>query len=296
MRITNVRIKKKRYEVDGRCMACQFEAFERLLNINNVPYTERQEFFGFYNLTMGQSAALTMPEIHQKLNKEFCRLTNSDDLYKDEKTQSNQLAKVLYDEWKPKILSANDSFDSALRLSIAGNIMDYGPSANFDVHQTIDKVMASEFTIDHSLELKKRISSAQNILYLGDNTGEIVLDKLFIETIHHKNLTFAVRGAAVMNDATMEDAHEVGMNEVAQLISNGSDAPSTVLSQSSPAFLDAYENADLIISKGQGNLEGLINENDPRIFFLLMVKCNVIAELLEVPKGSFVVYNTSIEI
>ena len=294
MRTTSVRIKTK-YEVDGRCMACQFEAFERLLNKNNVPYAQRQEFFGFYNLTMGRSATLTMPEIYQKLNKEFRRLTNIDDLYFEEKKHSNKVAKVLYDEWRPKISSTKDAFTSALKLSIAGNIMDYGASCDFDVHETINKVMTSEFTIDHSLELKKQIKTAKNILYLGDNTGEIVFDKLFIETIQHDNLTFAVRGAAVLNDATMEDALEVGMNNIAQLISNGSNVPSTVLNQSSPEFLEAYNNADLIISKGQGNLEGLIEEDDSRIFFLLMVKCDVIGELLTVPKGSFVVYNSALE-
>jgi hypothetical protein len=274
-------------------MACQFEGFERLLNKNNVPYALRQEFFGFYNLTMGRSAALTMPEVYQKLNKEFRRLTGIEDLYFDEKKHSNKVAKMLYDEWKPKIQSSENAFNTALRLSIAGNIMDYGANSDFDVHQTIDKVMNSKFTIDHSLELEKQISTAENILYLGDNAGEIVFDRLFIETIQHKNLTFAVRGGAVLNDATMDDALEIGLNDYAKLISNGSDAPSTVLTQTSPEFLEYYKNADLIISKGQGNLEGLIEQNDARLFFLLMVKCDVMGELLNVPKGSFVVYNTT---
>lgn len=294
MRITSVRTKQES-KVDERCVICQLESFERLLSKNNILDADRQEFLAFYHRIMKESAGLTTPEIHQKLNKEFCRITNTDDLYIDEKKQSNKLAKVLYDEWKPKILGTESAFESALRLSIAANIMDYGASGSFDVHQTIEKVMSSEFAIDHTLELKMQIEYAKSILYLGDNAGEIVFDKLLIETIHPKNLTFAVRGSAVLNDATMEDAFEVGMDEVAQLISNGYDAPSTVLSQSSPEFLEVYKNADLIISKGQGNLEGLIDENDSRIFFLLMVKCNVVAELLEVPKGSFVVYNPAIE-
>ena len=111
--------------------------------------------------------------------------------------------------------------------------------------------MNSEFAIDHSKQLKKALESANSVLYLGENAGEIVFDKLFIQTINHPNLTYAVRGAPVINDA------------------------------------------DLIISKGQGNLEGLIPLNDDRVFFLLMVKCDVMAEFMKVKKDSFVVYNAS---
>jgi len=107
----------------------------------------------------------------------------------------------------------------------------------------------------------------------------------------HNNVVFAVRGYPVLNDATLADAQEIEMDKIADIISNGFDAPSTILSQCSSEFLDVYNSADLIISKGQGNLEGLIGERDPRLFFLLMVKCNVIGERLNVKKGSIVVFN-----
>lgn len=283
---------ERRYKIDKRCIGCQLSSFERLLSKNKVPEALRQEFLVFYARTIKESDGLTTPEIHRKLNKEYCRLTNADDLYVEEKRESNAMAQKLYDVWKPKVLAADNSFDQALRLSIAGNIMDYGASNDFDLNKTIDMVMTSNFAIDHSAELRNRIAKAKNLLYLGDNAGEIVFDKLFIEIMQHPNITFAVRGSAVLNDATMSDALEVGINEHARLITNGYDAPSTVLSQSSPEFLEVYKQADLIISKGQGNLEGLIHENDPRIFFLLMIKCDVVAELLGASKGGFVVYNT----
>ena len=128
-------------------------------------------------------------------------------------------------------------------------------------------------------------------MYLGDNAGEIVFDKLLIETIGNKNVTYVVRSAPILNDVTINDAKEVGIDNVAEVISSGYDAPSTVLSKSGTTFLNKYLSADLIISKGQGNLEGLLYENDPRIFFILMAKCDVIAETLKVNKGSFLVYN-----
>lgn len=135
------------------------------------------------------------------------------------------------------------------------------------------------------------IASANLILYLGDNAGEIVFDKLFIETINHPNLVYVVRGAPVINDATMEDAEYIGMSSITKVISNEYKAPSTIPYKSGKIFQGYFEEADLIISKGQGNLEGLLPLNDGRIFYLLMVKCFVIAEFLKVKKDSYVVYN-----
>ena len=110
----------------------------------------------------------------------------------------------------------------------------------------------------------------------------------------HPNVTFAVRGAPALNDVTLEDAYQVEMDKVARVISNGNDVASTIVKECSSEFQEIFQEADLIISKGQGNLEGLIYQNDPRIFFLLVAKCDVIAQLLGVEKGSFVVYNTQL--
>lgn len=282
---------KQRFEVDGRCMDCQFKTFEKLLIAHKVKYKERQEFFGFYNLTMGRKYNLTMPEIHSELSDEFSRITGISDIYSEEKQKSNAVALELYDQLKPDVLSSSNPFNMALRLSIAGNIMDYGALTDFDIHKTIDKVLNSDFAIDHSIQLKQAIAQAKKIVFLGDNAGEIVFDKMLIELMLHPNVTYVVRGAAVLNDATREDAKSVGMDIVADVMDNGSKVPSTVLSTCSPEFLKIYNEADLIISKGQGNFEGLMYENDPRIFFLLMVKCDVVAELVGVEKGNFVVFN-----
>jgi hypothetical protein len=138
-------------------------------------------------------------------------------------------------------------------------------------------------------ELKNEISKAKSVLYLGDNCGEIVFDKLFIETMKHQNITFVVRGAPVINDVTLEDANQVGMDNICRVISNGFDAPSTLIELCSDEFAAEYNNADLIISKGQGNFEGLMESTHPNIFFLLIAKCDPIAKLLGVNKNDMVV-------
>ena len=189
------------------------------------------------------------------------------------------------------IKQSDDPFNTSLRIAIAGNIIDFGANDNFNILVTIDKALNSEFAIDHSKQLKEAIENADSVLYLGDNAGEIVFDRLFIETINHPNLTYVVRGGPVINDATMEDAEYTGMTQAARVISNEYDAPSTIINKSGKDFQKCFTNADLIISKGQGNLEGLIPLNDSRIFFLLMVKCDVISEYMKVKKDSFIVYN-----
>jgi len=292
--MTRIAATKQKFEVDGRCMACQFKTFEKLLDTYKVSYHDRQNFFGFYNLTMGRNYNLSMPEIHRELSDEFCRITGLTDIYAEEKLVSNNVALDLYNKIKPDLLISSDPFDMALRLSIAGNIMDYGVSSNFNINETIDKVLNSDFGVNHSLELKQAIQKAKKIIYLGDNAGEIVFDKLLIELMIHPNVTYVVRGEAVLNDATREDAKYVGMELVADVIDNGSKVPSTILSTCSTEFLSIYNEADLIISKGQGNFEGLMYENDPRIFFLLMVKCDVVAESIGVEKGNFVVFNNTL--
>jgi uncharacterized protein with ATP-grasp and redox domains len=282
---------KNCFEVDRRCINCQFKSFEQLMDKFNVSNNDRQDFHNFYNLTMAKNASLSMPEIYRILNTEFCRIIDIMDPYVNEKKESNQIALQIYDQLRNEVLHSTNPFGMALKLAIAGNIMDYGASQNFDIYSTIQQVFEADFAIDHSIELEKRIKSAKRILYLGDNAGEIVFDKLFIELIMHPQMTFSVRGGAVLNDVTLQDAQEVGMTKVADVIDNGYDAPSTILSKCSPEFLALYNEADLIISKGHGNFEGLIGEDDPRIFFLLMTKCDVVAELIGVEKGSFVVFN-----
>jgi uncharacterized protein with ATP-grasp and redox domains len=277
--------------MDSRCKTCFSNNYDWLLEKNPLSGCEALSFCGFFNRLINNGENKTTPEIQREILHKLRTLNGVADPYFEEKQQSNRIAFKLYGEWKPKVLASADPFNLALRLAIAGNIMDYGANQVFDVQKTIKKTLHTDFAINHSVMLQQRINEAKSILYLGDNAGEIVFDKLFIETLRHPNVIFAVKDAPVLNDVTVEDAKAVGMYEVAAVISNGYDASSTLLEKCSPEFLDVYHSADLIISKGQGNLEGLIDEKDPRIFFLFMVKCDVIAERIGVKKGSLVIFN-----
>ncbi len=277
--------------VDERCVPCFLKTYKRLFQKLDVSETQQKVFLEYFYTTIENDGSGFAPIIQRNLNKTFCRILNIDDPFKEEKEESNRVALELYDNWKPKVIESENPFNLALRLAIAGNIMDYGASDSFDIHKTIDRVIASDFAVDNSEMLRQQLLKASKVLYLGDNAGEIVFDRLFIETIMHGNISFAVKGAPVLNDVTMDDSVQVGMHYAADVISNGYDAPSTILERCSREFQEDFRSADLIISKGQGNLEGLLSESDPRIFFLLMVKCDLIAETLGVKKGDFVISN-----
>lgn len=233
---------------------------------------------------------ISAPEASRYANKIIQYHSGIKDLYFEEKQTYNQLLLGLDDDLMTNIRSADNPKNAALRYALAGNIIDFGPPQSFDIHSALESALKKEPAIDHSGILFSELQKAKTVLYLGDNAGEIVTDKLFISTIQHQNLYFAVRGAPVMNDVTMEDAYFVGMDKIARIVSNGYDAPSTLLTNCSPEFLDVYEQADMIISKGQGNLEGLIDEENKKIFFLLTVKCDIMGEKVGANVGDVVIW------
>jgi len=278
--------------MNHQCLFCFARQFEKLLDENISGNEDKirmaQEFF---DMLANADTDKPTPYIARDFHAMIREYLNDEDPYKKQKEAGNKLALSLYPELKEKVEQSADPFNRALRYALAGNIMDYGPAGQFDVHSTLEKVEKGVFAIDHSRELQEQIKRADNILYIGDNAGEIVMDRLFLETIAHPRVNFAVRGLPVINDATEEDARQAGIDQVARIISNGYDAPSTVLEESSEEFMQAYLQADLIIAKGQGNFEGLMHQNDHRLWFLLMVKCQVIGDMLGVNKGNFVVSN-----
>jgi uncharacterized protein with ATP-grasp and redox domains len=154
--------------------------------------------------------------------------------------------------------------------------------------ETIDRAVHAKLAIDDSHALRTDLEEAKTVLYIGDNCGEIVLDKLFLKIMRHPNVYFAVRGGPIINDATVADAALVKMEEVAKVITTGDDAPGVVWETASDEFKYYWDRADVVIAKGQGNWEGLM-EISQNIYFLLVTKCDVIARHIGVKVGDFVV-------
>jgi uncharacterized protein with ATP-grasp and redox domains len=178
-------------------------------------------------------------------------------------------------------------FETAVRLAIAGNIIDFG-ILSVDEKRVEDTIAASlTDQIDSAAVdiLEDEVRKARRILYLCDNAGEIVFDRLLIERLPREKVTAVVKGGPIINDALMDDAREVGLCDLVEVIDNGTAAPGTLVGLCSHDFQRRFEEADLVISKGQGNFETL--DGTPKnIFYLFTVKCSVVCEYLGKPFGT----------
>lgn len=275
------------------CINCHQKTVKKLIDKFKPGIKEESHLIENANLLIqkGHNNPVLATEIHRLARK----VLNNNNLYEQEKESANKILIETYEHWKQLIHKSSNKFSTAAKLAVAGNVIDYGAhSVPKNIKEQIEELLNNGLTIDQTKELFKAIEQAQSVLYLADNAGEIVFDKLFIETMNHNNITFVVRGKPVINDVTVIDAEFVGIHHLAKVITNGYDAPSTLLEHCSNEFLEAYNNADLIISKGQGNFEGLMNTENTKIFFMLMAKCNPMAEMLGVKKGNMVVKNLAI--
>ena len=235
---------------------------------------------------------ITPPEIARLVYQKVSEVTGNYDPYKEIKSQSTKRALKLLPSLKEKIEKSNDKLLTAIRIAIAGNVIDFGVDRSFDIEQEIDEVIKKDFAILDYDKFKNYLDINNEILYVGDNAGESVFDRILIEEMK-KTVRYVVRGVPVINDATYEDAELAGIDKVATILSSGTDAPGTILKTCNPEFKNIFNNSKLIISKGQGNYEALSNEKRP-IFFLLIVKCHVLANDIGVNKGDIILKGINI--
>jgi uncharacterized protein with ATP-grasp and redox domains len=234
----------------------------------------------------------TPPELAHQVHSIVKRITNENDPYKEVKRESNDLVLKMYPELKEKVKKSRDALRTAVRLAIAGNIIDFGVPQEFNLEETIRDVLKKRFAIDDYKKLKEKLKDAETLLFFVDNAGEIGLDKLlvetFLETKKLKKIDFVVKGGPIINDATLEDAVYMGLdglpNSEFLTISNGE--AGTGPARSSQTVKKWIKEHDLVISKGQGNYEGLSEHNG--LFFMLMVKCPIIASDLGVNVGDII--------
>lgn len=237
----------------------------------------------------GMDMRQSPPAMAQRIHRLIRELTGQDDPYRAVKDRFNRLALSIYPELRERVDSSADPLDTAIRLVIAGNVIDMGVNNHLtdeQVHEAIDHALGAPLDADTGA-FGEAISDAGSILYLADNAGEIVFDRLLIGRMPPEKVTVAVKGSPIINDATMEDAETAGLTGLVEVIDNGSDAPGTIIEDCSEDFRRRFDEADLVIAKGQGNYETLSNA-DRDVFFILKAKCPVIARDLGCRVGSLV--------
>ncbi|MBS3781291.1 MAG: DUF89 family protein [Candidatus Thermoplasmatota archaeon] len=227
------------------------------------------------------------PKIGKYVHRAVKEITDTQDPYKKIKEEQNEEALEIYPKLEEKVESAKDRFLTAVKIAIAGNIIDLGPGHEIDLEEEVEEVLSKELSIDHYDEFRENLERSETIFYLGDNVGEIVFDKILLRELGDKEIFYFVKGAPKINDAMAIDAKKAGIDEYAKVDVVGDGRPGTGPERDSPEFIERMQEADLVISKGQGNYEAL-SETPANIFFLLKAKCPVIADDLGVDVGDII--------
>lgn len=233
------------------------------------------------------------PYMGRQIHKIIREVTGSADPYAEIKRKSTRAALSLYERVVNRVERHPDPFNAAVRFAIAGNVMDYALTSAWDldtINSCFEDALSTPLDDNAVRELRESALSASNILLIGDNAGETVFDRVLIEQLPVNSVTYAVKGAPVINDATREDAEAAGINRIARVVDTGSDAPGTILELCNPDFCETFDTADLVIAKGQANIETL-HRCDRQVSFLTQVKCPVIARGIEADVGDWLVEN-----
>ena len=287
-------------KIHDQCIPCLISQVVKIADLTHAQDREtlyKQVFSYMSQLDFNKTNPEIAGETYDMLKKHI----GNPDPYQEIRQYYNTLLLPMLPDFNHKIQTAPDPFRAALQFATVANIIDFSPAHSDDLVTTetvmtsFDQATALPFYIDHTQKLINDLKSAQKLLYLGDNCGEICLDKLLLEKIKALNpnlqIHFAVRGVPVVNDSTEADAYSVGIDEYARIISNGDISQGTVLPRTTPAFQAVYHNADLVIAKGQANYETLSERTDQNIYFLLLTKCKVIADDIGAPQKALICLN-----
>ncbi len=217
------------------------------------------------------------------------KMTGEQDIFFELKRKYNKLALDLYPRLKNFVEKSNTPLENAIRVAIAGNIIDLGVYTEVGIDEILHQVEGDhEWGIFDFHDFKSDLERSQKIVYIGDNAGEVVFDKIFLEVIKkNREIVFIVKEGPISNDAVLEDAKETGVDSLVEVLTTGQAEIGFVPENAPPRVRDYWEEADLIISKGQGNFETLSSRNN-NIYFLLKAKCLPVARELNVKQGALV--------
>ncbi|KZX16915.1 hypothetical protein MBCUT_04660 [Methanobrevibacter cuticularis] len=286
----------KVYYECGACFLRQArEAMDLATDDVDIKITLMQSIFEYLadNYNTEASSNKVGTDIHRMIKSK----TNCEDPYIKEKRLGNQIAMDLLPKFQ-KILSKDASLENYTKIAIIGNILDFGAlGLDIDLEALIRNSLKKKLVINETKKLEKSLNNVDSLLYLVDNTGEIVFDKLLIEKLKKEygvDITVAVKSKPIINDACLEDALSIGLDEIANVVTIGADSVGIIYEYSSPAFQKIFNSHDLVISKGLGNYEGL-TELSPElqnkdVYCLLSAKCSAIAKDIGLDEGDMATF------
>ncbi len=254
--------------------------------------TKFKYYQGVLSMIAEASSDVSAPEIVAEVSKLQRRLLGKEDDYTEIKKYFNALILSKEDGISKNISSSEEPLRLAAKYAMMGNYIDFGAMENVDenkLNELLNNACEIDFDRNEFDNFKRDLSSAERIVYLTDNCGEIALDKLFIAQIKKEypnvEIEVIVRGYHVLNDSTLEDALQVGLDKVVKISENGSDIAGTCLDKISKEAREKIDSADVIIAKGQGNFETM-RHCGKNVYYLFMCKCKMFADRFNVPRFS----------
>jgi uncharacterized protein with ATP-grasp and redox domains len=271
------------------CLPCLLrQAVEAVKMATDDSLKQREVVDAVLEEMRGASPSDRPPDIAVRVHRTVRQVSGCDDPYQELKQENNRTAMSLYPRAKQLITASDDPLRTAVALAIVGNMIDAGVGLSYDLDGALEDAPTREFAIDHFDRFRAQMARASTVLYLADNAGEIVFDRLLLEQMDSKNVSVAAKAEPMINDALVADARFARIDLLANIVALNGLYSREGLDVSSPETSEVFQSADLIVAKGQGNYEWLSDAKAP-IFFLLMAKCPVIARDVGTEVGQMVV-------
>jgi damage-control phosphatase, subfamily I len=271
--------------IDPACVECIINQSKRVADAIHADERLSQEIVqAVEKMAPGFSFEQSPPEVASAVYEKMAQIAGKEDLYDEVKRLSTQKAEAFIPYLQNEIADSDEPLLTATKVAVARNVIDLAAEYAFDLNEELEKIFHTHFAVNDFERLQEKLSGSKSLLYIADNAGEHIFDKIYIQTILSLypdiRLTYMTRGNAIINDVTFEEAKEAGFDELCELVSSGVNTPGFVYDRANKASQELFDTADLIITKGMGNYECLSDVNRDNLFFLLKVKCNVVARSL----------------
>lgn len=262
------------------CLLNQTLKVSKLLDLDDD--TSKQVLDRSAQILIDHDLSYTPPQIAKDIYQAISTITGEDDPVSIAKQHATEEA-----------LKVDTSFvqtiPDALKLAVIGNVIDFGAQNQFGLQETIEKQFSTSFALDDTAEFIRELQHAREMVVIGDNTGEHVFDKLLIEVIRREygiEVYYFVRGAPIINDVTLVEAQI--LKDCAHIVDTGVETPGYDLEEANAISREIFDRADIVVAKGMGNFESLYQQDERSIFFLFIIKCNVVAQAIGKEIGEMV--------
>ncbi len=279
--------------IDKECVACIINQSLKVANAIGADEILKESLHSTV-AKMGESFSYKQnpPEIAADVYEKMAQIANKTDLYDEIKELSTQKAQALVPSLKEKLKKSEEKLLTATKIAVAGNVIDLAAKVEFDLEEELVKVFDTAFAQDDFEVMQIALQKAKTVLVIGDNVGEHIFDYLFIETLQEvqpdTHYSYMVRGNPIINDVTMKEAKEAGFDKLCSLVDSGVNTPGFTYNRANKTSQNLFDSVDVVVSKGMGNYECLNESKRDNIFFLLKVKCDVVANSLGKTLGDII--------